>query len=91
MFYLKWKGMRNLQSKISLINRHIYSGLKFRCRNDIYTFISYDYTNVTIKFFDRLEQIPFNLFYQVMIDDNKDLIEIWNALEQDSVSMIHEL
>jgi hypothetical protein len=83
--------MQSANSQIALINRHLYSGLKFRSKDDEYTFISYDYNDVTIKFFDRYEDIPFDLFYEVMLHDNKELLEIWSALENESIYKMNEI
>lgn len=84
--------MKISNSEIALINRHLYSGLKFHCKDDEYTFISYDHNEVTIQFFDRLEQIPFDLFYVVMMEDNQEQIEIWDGQEHESLfEIIDEL
>lgn len=67
-------AMENINSAIDLINRNTRPGLRFKSGEEFYVITEMADFSVSIIYFDTIEEIPSELFYEVMYNENNSTL-----------------
>jgi hypothetical protein len=76
--------MENIESIIDLIKRNIRPGFCFKSGKNFYTIRSMNDLLISISYFDSIHEIPCELFYKIMYNENYNILIFWNNNESKS-------